>query len=165
MGIVRPPSPWPRWNHSSGKPGVKGRANGLRGAGNLLRGRCTGQPPWAQPGYRAGRSRAAAAFPAKPPVPPVSLVTIYFALTLRSIAAFSSREKGPWFHQEKYDLVIDATHPYAAEVTENIANACRETETAYLRLLRGAEDAPEDAVLVLHCAASPRSAPGKRDPA
>lgn len=65
-----------------------------------------------------------------------------------SAGRLTEPEMAKRFHQEKYDLVIDATHPYAAEVTENIANACRETETAYLRLLRGAEDAPEDAVLV-----------------
>lgn len=36
-----------------------------------------------------------------------------------------------------FDLVIDATHPYAAAVTENIAEACRKTDTEYMRLLRG----------------------------
>lgn len=39
------------------------------------------------------------------------------------------------------DCVIDATHPYAALVTEHIRGACRETETPYLRLLR--EDSPD----------------------
>lgn len=34
------------------------------------------------------------------------------------------------------DCVVDATHPYAALATENIRSACRETGTAYLRLLR-----------------------------
>ncbi|MBS6195032.1 MAG: precorrin-6A reductase [Clostridiales bacterium] len=33
-------------------------------------------------------------------------------------------------------LVIDATHPYAQIVTENIQAACRETGAAYLRVLR-----------------------------
>ena len=32
--------------------------------------------------------------------------------------------------------VIDATHPYAAVVTENIQTACRRTDTPYLRLVR-----------------------------
>ncbi len=36
-------------------------------------------------------------------------------------------------------LVIDATHPYAAAVTETIRRACGETETKYLRLLRAEE--------------------------
>lgn len=35
-------------------------------------------------------------------------------------------------------LVIDATHPYAAEVTKNISMACKETKTEYVRLLRAA---------------------------
>lgn len=52
------------------------------------------------------------------------------------------------FVQDKYDLVVDATHPYAAEVTENIAWACQEAAIEYLRLLRGSENAPGDAVRV-----------------
>ncbi len=40
------------------------------------------------------------------------------------------------------ELVIDATHPYAAVVTENVKVACKEKGVEYLRLLRegGAED-------------------------
>ncbi|MBQ9912179.1 MAG: precorrin-6A/cobalt-precorrin-6A reductase, partial [Firmicutes bacterium] len=40
------------------------------------------------------------------------------------------------------ELVIDATHPYAAVVTENVRAACKEKGVEYLRLLRdvGAED-------------------------
>lgn len=34
-------------------------------------------------------------------------------------------------------LVVDATHPFAQAVTENIRRACRETETDYVRCLRG----------------------------
>lgn len=49
-------------------------------------------------------------------------------------------------------LVIDATHPYAREVTENIRAACRESE--YLRLIRprtaggGVETVPDTAAAV-----------------
>lgn len=50
--------------------------------------------------------------------------------------------------REHFDLVVDATHPYASEVTENIVRACRGTETEYLRLLRGTDAAPEGAVCV-----------------
>lgn len=50
------------------------------------------------------------------------------------------------FLSEQFDLVVDATHPYAPIVTENIAAACQETKTEYLRLLRDGSDAPEDAV-------------------
>lgn len=50
--------------------------------------------------------------------------------------------------RERFDLVVDATHPYASEVTENIVRACRGTETEYLRLLRGTDASPEGAVCV-----------------
>lgn len=36
----------------------------------------------------------------------------------------------------RFDLCIDATHPYAVEATRNICAACQETATAYRRLLR-----------------------------
>ena len=52
------------------------------------------------------------------------------------------------FAAERFDLVIDATHPYASVVTENIAAACNDTGTEYLRLLRSGAAAPEDAVFV-----------------
>ena len=35
-------------------------------------------------------------------------------------------------------LVLDATHPYAAEVTENIRTACENTGLSYERVLREA---------------------------
>ena len=40
--------------------------------------------------------------------------------------------------EHRFDLVIDATHPYAQSITKSIASACRETETLRWRLLRGA---------------------------
>ena len=40
------------------------------------------------------------------------------------------------FRQRQFDCVIDATHPYAPIVTENIRSACEKTGTSYLRLLR-----------------------------
>lgn len=40
------------------------------------------------------------------------------------------------FLEKSPRLVIDATHPYAAQVTENIRQACRETQTTYIRVLR-----------------------------
>lgn len=39
--------------------------------------------------------------------------------------------------EERIDLVIDATHPYAVAVSENIQLACTRCGTEYLRLLRG----------------------------
>ena len=52
------------------------------------------------------------------------------------------------FLTERFDMVVDATHPYASAVTENIAAACAATGTQYLRLLREIAAAPEDAVFV-----------------
>lgn len=38
--------------------------------------------------------------------------------------------------QENYDYVLDATHPYATEVTSNIKEACRLADKPYFRILR-----------------------------
>ena len=35
-----------------------------------------------------------------------------------------------------YELVVDATHPYAKLVTENIEEACKKSETSYIRISR-----------------------------
>ena len=48
----------------------------------------------------------------------------------------------------RFDLVIDATHPYAASITGSIAKACAQTRTQRWRLLRGASEASADAVIV-----------------
>lgn len=40
------------------------------------------------------------------------------------------------FQTERYHLVIDATHPYAAIVSENIKNAAANTGIEYLRIIR-----------------------------
>lgn len=42
---------------------------------------------------------------------------------------------------EKYSIVIDATHPYATEVTENIRKATTDTNTSYYRLIRQSNSA------------------------
>ncbi|MGN1025814.1 MAG: precorrin-6A reductase [Faecousia sp.] len=52
------------------------------------------------------------------------------------------------FTSERFDLVVDATHPYASAVTENITAACAATGTEYLRLLRFGASMPDDAVFV-----------------
>ena len=41
-----------------------------------------------------------------------------------------------FFRLSGFDRVIDATHPYAREATDNIASACAETGTPLLRILR-----------------------------
>lgn len=40
------------------------------------------------------------------------------------------------FDREKPEMVLDATHPYAAEVTANIYAACQNTGVTYVRILR-----------------------------
>lgn len=48
----------------------------------------------------------------------------------------TKEEMAALFAREKFETVVDATHPYAAQVTENIRNACTEAGVPYLRLLR-----------------------------
>lgn len=38
--------------------------------------------------------------------------------------------------QNGFNIVIDATHPYAKEATQNIQSACTKVKTEYIRLLR-----------------------------
>ena len=40
------------------------------------------------------------------------------------------------FNKEKFDLVIDATHPYAKLVTESISDACAKSGMEYVRIIR-----------------------------
>lgn len=47
---------------------------------------------------------------------------------------------------EPFDCVIDATHPYAAQVTQTLRAACESTQTPYLRLDRGPDAQPEGAL-------------------
>lgn len=65
-----------------------------------------------------------------------------------SAKRLTQEEMEQMFADEGFDCVIDATHPYAPVVTENIANACRAVDVEYLRLLREGSAAPEDAVFV-----------------
>lgn len=50
--------------------------------------------------------------------------------------------------ERRFDVVVDATHPYAELASESIANACARTGTEYLRLNRDGQDADADAVYV-----------------
>lgn len=52
------------------------------------------------------------------------------------------------FSAEKFSVVVDATHPYAAEVTQNIKGACASAGTEYLRLNRAGGTDIEGAVYV-----------------
>lgn len=51
------------------------------------------------------------------------------------------------FRSEGFSYVVDATHPYAPIVTDNIRAACQKTATPYLRLLRDG-GLPENCVFV-----------------
>ena len=55
-------------------------------------------------------------------------------------------EMADFMKAEGFGLVIDATHPYAQIVTQNIRNAAKEAEIDYLRLLRAQEKVPGTAV-------------------
>lgn len=58
----------------------------------------------------------------------------------------TEQEMEALFQSGQFDIVVDATHPYASVVTEYIVSACTATKTEYLRLSRGGTPAPEDAV-------------------
>lgn len=45
------------------------------------------------------------------------------------------------------DCVVDATHPYAVEVTENIRSAADRTGAEYIRVIRGSEDLSGENIL------------------
>lgn len=46
--------------------------------------------------------------------------------------------------EEEIPIVVDATHPYAVEVSANIRKACEETRCEYVRLLRASIDLAAD---------------------
>ncbi len=50
--------------------------------------------------------------------------------------------------KERFDLVIDATHPYATSITHSIAAACEKTKTEHWRLLREASVPADGAIFV-----------------
>lgn len=98
--------------------------------------------------------RELAAFLSTQPVSVTACVATEYGETLLapssnltvSAKRLTAAEMEDLFNAERFDLVVDATHPYASEVTENIAAACAATGTEYLRLLRSGSFAPEDAV-------------------
>ena len=52
------------------------------------------------------------------------------------------------FHKSAPEIVLDATHPYAAEVTKNIRKACENAGVRYQRVLRPEGDKSSEAVYV-----------------
>ena len=57
-----------------------------------------------------------------------------------SARRLSGEEIAGLLELEKFAMVVDATHPYARMVTEEISRACDKTGAVYLRLLRGSID-------------------------
>lgn len=45
-------------------------------------------------------------------------------------------EMADFFEEERPELILDATHPYAVEVTKNIRSAAKEAGISYIRVLR-----------------------------
>lgn len=71
------------------------------------------------------------------------VATEYGAETISDIRGVSvlegrldKREMEQLIREGRYALVIDATHPYAAVVTQNIKEACQDAGAEYIRLLR-----------------------------
>lgn len=60
----------------------------------------------------------------------------------------NAEEMTELIRREDISLVVDATHPYAVLVSENIRHACALTATEYLRLLRPSEETGEDCTVV-----------------
>lgn len=65
-----------------------------------------------------------------------------------SAGRFDREEMETLLMRERFDLVVDATHPYARAVTENLVRACAAAGVEYLRLLREEAAVPEDALFV-----------------
>ena len=98
--------------------------------------------------------RELVSFLAGQPVSVVACVATEYGQTLLpscdnltvSAGRLTQPEMEALFARESFDMVIDATHPYAALVTENIAAACQAAGVAYHRLLRSDTCMPENAV-------------------
>ncbi len=45
-------------------------------------------------------------------------------------------EMAAYLDEKKFEVVVDATHPYANIVTQNIKSSCEATQTKYVRLIR-----------------------------
>ncbi len=57
----------------------------------------------------------------------------------------SHEEMGELIVHEQVSIVVDATHPYAVEVSANIKAACKSKDTEYIRLLRASINLEKDA--------------------
>ncbi|MBQ7370612.1 MAG: precorrin-6A reductase, partial [Blautia sp.] len=71
--------------------------------------------------------------------------TLYLKVQAKRL---SPEEMEALFVKERPELVLDATHPYAAEVTRNIQKACENTGFPYYRILREKGASHQEAVYV-----------------
>jgi precorrin-6Y C5,15-methyltransferase (decarboxylating) len=62
--------------------------------------------------------------------------------------ALPRAEMPDFFRAEGFDLVVDATHPYAEHITESIRLSCEATGTELIRLLRDSTSDASDGVFV-----------------
>lgn len=69
-----------------------------------------------------------------------TLLTPAENLTIRA-GRMTEEEMTAFFQAEHFDLLVDATHPYAKVVTDNLFRACDAAGTEYLRVLREASHA------------------------
>lgn len=63
-----------------------------------------------------------------------------------SAARLTQEDMEKLFLENDFSCVVDATHPYAPIVTENIRQAAQTANVEYLRLLRGGSGVPEGCV-------------------
>lgn len=56
----------------------------------------------------------------------------------------SAKEMVELMKKENIDCIVDATHPFAVEVSENIRSACKTLEKKYIRLLREEDYVEQD---------------------
>lgn len=65
-----------------------------------------------------------------------------------SARRLTEAEMTDMIRENGFDLVVDATHPYAQVVTDNLRHACEAAGIEYLRVLREVSDVSSDAVYV-----------------
>jgi len=65
-----------------------------------------------------------------------------------NIGRMDADEMARFFTDNRFELILDATHPYAEVVTKNIRRAAEQTDTEVMRILRETERQSEDAVYV-----------------
>lgn len=83
-------------------------------------------------------------FLAKQPVSVTACVATEYGEKMLPVAEHTTVSEGrlnrdeieEMLRRESFDFVIDATHPYAVAVTENLSSACNAVGIPYLRLLR-----------------------------